>query len=57
MPVGVLLAVAIAACVVLLLAADRAVKAARKARRRREASGALTSVMPVIGDHEPRTVS
>lgn len=75
-----LLAVAIVLFVGLLLAADRAVKAIKQARRRREAnrrlaaatalaeaehrrrraaaeaSGALTSVMPIIHDHEPRRV-
>ncbi len=81
MPVPVLLLVMIVPlAVLLLLAADRVLKAAKRIRRRREAnrrltaaqtraevkhkqrraaaeaSGALTSLMPTIHDHDPRHV-
>ena len=80
MPVPVLLIVVIVLFVGSLFVADRAVKAIRRVRRRREAnrrliaaaaqaearhrqrraaaqaSGALTSVMPAIGDLDPRHV-
>jgi hypothetical protein len=80
MPVDVLLIVVIVLFVALLWVADRALKAIKRVRRRREAnrrlvgaaaqaeakdkqrraaaeaSGALTSLMPTIHDHDPRHV-
>jgi type II secretory pathway pseudopilin PulG len=80
MPVAVLLIVLVVLFAGSLFAADRAVKAIKRGRRRAEASrrlaaaaaraqaqdsrrraaaeasAALTSVLPVIGDHAPRHV-